>query len=109
MDFPAASVARFAHRISGLNFVDAETNCIANFCPVTTIEKTILYVSGSSNFSHRLFRAEKVGMRGSLNGSSSPREPLTRPASLRSAGRPLPARATQERGEVTRNASRLVV
>jgi hypothetical protein len=67
MDFPAASVARFAHRISGLNFVDAETNCIANFCPLTTIEKTIPYVSGSSNFSHRLFRAEKVGMRGSLN------------------------------------------
>jgi hypothetical protein len=30
------SVDRFALKIC-LNFVDAETNCIANFCPVTTI------------------------------------------------------------------------
>ena len=40
-------------------------------------------------------------MRGSLHEFSSWREPLTRPASLRFAGRPLPAR---ERGEVRKQA-----
>ncbi len=46
-----------------------------------------------------LFRGEKVGMRGSVRERDSWREPLTRPASLRFAGRPLPAK---ERGEVSK-------
>jgi hypothetical protein len=40
-----------------------------------------------------LFRGERVGVRGSHRESSSWREPLTRPTSLRFAGRPLPAKS----------------